>query len=235
MNSLKPYFDLCRVSNLPTVWTNVLAAAILSGEGFSWPPVLLLGISMSLFYSGGMCLNDLWDREVDRVKRPSRPIPAGRVTLQRASRFAALLFGIGLALLVLAPFPGSFFAGLTLLGLITAYDRIHKRVTWSVLLMAGCRLMVFVTVGLAVAGEIKGPVLIGGALQFVYIVVLSLVARYETRRPGGFSFPVIPWMLSAISLLDGLVMAAFVSSAWLVAGLAGALLTRLGQRYVRGD
>ena len=56
MSSVKAYLDLCRVSNLPTVWTNVLAALLLAEGEFVWSHVTLLALSLSLLYSGGMCL-----------------------------------------------------------------------------------------------------------------------------------------------------------------------------------
>ena len=42
-------------------------------------------------------------------------------------------------------------------------------------------------------------------------------------------------MIAGISMVDGLLMAVFASPYWLTAGVAGALATRLVQRYVRGD
>src|SRR3990172_5795472 len=102
-NSVKSYLSLCRISNLPTVWTNVLAAVVLSGSGFSWSDFLLLSLSMSLFYSGGMCLNDMLDRTIDDIKKPFRPIPAGRISLQRAAIFTIALLAVALGLLFLLP------------------------------------------------------------------------------------------------------------------------------------
>ena len=43
-------FRLGRVSNLPTVWTNVLAAVVLGGGEAAAPRTLLLMVAMSLFY-----------------------------------------------------------------------------------------------------------------------------------------------------------------------------------------
>jgi hypothetical protein len=65
--------------------------------------------------------------------------------------------------------------------------------------------------------------------------LLALVARHENKLPKGFSFTVIPWMLACICLLDGIVMAVWASPMWLLPGLAGMSLTRLGQKYIRGD
>ena len=47
---------LGRVSNLPTVWSNVLAGTVLAG-GEPWPPAtLVVMLAVSLLYIGGMCL-----------------------------------------------------------------------------------------------------------------------------------------------------------------------------------
>src|SRR5947199_337043 len=60
--SLTTLLRLGRVSNLPTVWTNVLAGAVLAGGDWrSWRLGFVL-LAMSLFYVGGMYLNDYFDR-----------------------------------------------------------------------------------------------------------------------------------------------------------------------------
>ncbi|HZB39295.1 MAG TPA: UbiA family prenyltransferase, partial [Beijerinckiaceae bacterium] len=83
---------LGRVSNLPTVWTNVIAAtALAGGDPLSWRAGVAL-LAMTLFYVGGMYLNDAFDREIDARERPKRPIPSGEVS-------AGLVFGAGFAML----------------------------------------------------------------------------------------------------------------------------------------
>ena len=56
---------LGRVSNLPTVWTNVLAGGILAGADPAHPLVLVPLLAASLLYVGGMYLNDAFDAEID--------------------------------------------------------------------------------------------------------------------------------------------------------------------------
>ena len=72
--SLTPYLLLGRVSNLPTVWTNTLAGATLAGAAVTPGRLVLLAAAFSLLYTGGMYLNDAFDREVDARERPERPI-----------------------------------------------------------------------------------------------------------------------------------------------------------------
>ena len=80
----KTVLAICRVSNLPTVWMNVLAAAALSGMGVEFSSLGLLLISLSCFYCGGMCLNDVFDRSFDADHQPFRPIPAGQIGVRRS-------------------------------------------------------------------------------------------------------------------------------------------------------
>jgi len=233
--TLKAYLDLCRVSNLPTVWTNVVAACVLATGRFSAGPVLLVAVSLSCFYLAGMVLNDLWDRELDRASRPLRPIPSGRIGVANAGFLTLLLFAFGFIVLAAAPYQSGAFAATLLLAAIVAYDRHHKQNPYSVLLMASCRFLVFAVAALAVSGRLPAAVVLGGSLQFGYIVLLSLTARYENRRWQAFPFPVIPVMLAGISLLDGLVLGVLVDPLWLLAGIGGFVMTLAGQRYVRGD
>ncbi len=235
LNSLKAFFNLCRISNLPTVWTNVLAAIVISGGEFSWSSFLVLSLSMSLLYSGGMCLNDICDADIDRIKKPFRPIPSGRVSIKNAYIFTIALFVIALALLLIVPYKRSFYTGFFLLALIIIYDVFHKAQPLSVILMAACRMMVFMVSAIASTGTAGFFTAIAGSLQFVYTMIISIAARCENKRKERFSFPVIPVMIVCISLLDGIVMAVLVSPAWLVAGISGAVLTQFGQKYIRGD
>lgn len=234
--TMKAYLALCRVSNLPTVWTNVLAACLLAAALFSADAIFLLTASLSCFYLAGMALNDLCDREHDRVSRPARPIPSGRISAPAATICTVSLFAAGFIGLVLAPYQrAGLAAAILLLAAIVAYDRHHKKNPLSILLMASCRFLVFAVAALAVTGCFPFAVVLAGSVQFGYVVILSLVARYENSRRTPFPFPVIPAMLAGISLLDGVVLAVLVKPVWLLAGVGGFLLTLAGQRYVRGD
>jgi hypothetical protein len=231
----KAFLGLCRVSNLPTVWMNVLAGALLAGGAFEAGKVALLAVSMSALYAFGMCLNDLFDRESDVIHQPYRPIPAGRLSVAEARFAAGTLVIAGLAGVTWVGHPGALGGGVVLVALITTYDWFHKRHASSVLLMAACRFMVFALTGWAVAGEIGAWVIAGGALCFSYTLLISVVARAENSRAQPFSVPVIPRMIAGMSLVDGAFLAIVVTPGWLLAGLAAALLTHYGQRYVRGD
>ncbi len=62
--------------------------------------VLLHALSVAAFMAGWNTLNDVNDLEADRINRPNRPIPSGRVSLESARRFGLLMMGISVAALV---------------------------------------------------------------------------------------------------------------------------------------
>ncbi len=232
---LRSYLELCRASNLPTVWTNALAATLLSGALRPTLSSLAAGLSVTLTYLGGMALNDVLDVAEDRLKKPSRPIPSGRIPVAHAAAFALGLFAAGLLLLGLfCPVP-ALQAGLALLAVVYLYDRLHQQSWLTVLLMAGCRALVFVVCGFGAAGTLTRLAALGAALQFSYIVALTAVARWEKQAPRSFKVPPVPWMIACVSLLDGAMLALWVHPAWLLAGLLGVGVTRAAQTQVRGD
>ena len=50
---------------------------------FAWP-LLWAGAAAAAFTAGGNALNDVYDRETDRVNHPERPLPAGEVSVSSA-------------------------------------------------------------------------------------------------------------------------------------------------------
>lgn len=232
---VKTLFAICRVSNLPTVWMNVLTAALLARHDPSPGAIVLLMVASSASYAGGMALNDYFDREHDAREQPFRPIPAGRITEEQARRLAVGLLGAGLGLLAFAPDPTALLPGLVLLAAIYTYDRWHKQFAGSVFLMASTRTLVFVVTSWAITGTVPALVLVAGGASFLWTLSVTVVARGEGRRGRPYGFPVIPWMIAAMSLLDGFLLAIFVEPGWLFVGLGMMAATRFGQRYVRGD
>ena len=199
--------------------------------------MLLLGFSISCFYVGGMTLNDLWDRQWDRVHRPDRPIPSGRISVAMATGICLAFFGAAMASLLAAPSGWGLPAGALLLVAIMLYDHLHKRSRLGPYLMALCRFLTYPVTALALAGQLPWPVLAGAAAQFAYVLALTLVGR--SRPPSGAragrSMPLVPLLIAGISLVDGLVLALLASPWLLLAGVAGALLTLGAQRFVPGD
>jgi hypothetical protein len=178
---------LGRVSNLPTVITNVLAGCMLSSTEFSLPVFGGLCASMTLAYVGGMYLNDAFDREYDARFRPERPIPSGEVSARRVFVLGFGMLGAGVlcvALIALRGAGGSALAAassmLALAGTIVFYDLYHKQNRFSPVVMGACRVLVYLTAGLTVASwPPSGPLGWGCAALLGYLIGLSYAAKQE--------------------------------------------------------
>jgi 4-hydroxybenzoate polyprenyltransferase len=209
---LRDYAELTRVSNLPTVLPNVLVGAAIGAEGgsLSWVRVVPCALAVSFFYLAGMALNDAADVEVDRVERPERPIPSGRIALTAARRMVAVAFLLGLALL--APLGVvAFGLGVVLVVVIVAYDLLHRRHAWTVLLMGAARGMIYPLAAAAVAW----PFHVGKALWFaitvlIYTTAFTIVARAENRE----QLDARRWLAAGIPML------VLIPSVWILPGTA---------------
>ncbi len=76
----------------------VLVGVIIQGYeiGNYWLATLLGSAVVFLVTAGGNALNDYFDREVDLINHPERPIPSGEITPRKAIFFGTLLFLLGI-------------------------------------------------------------------------------------------------------------------------------------------
>ncbi len=149
-----PWLRLLRISALPTAISNILMAYLLVHQ--TWTPTLelcLLVCASSLLYLAGMVLNDVFDIEIDRVQRPSRPLPSGRISLKsaKASGYLMLMFGVVVASLAgwvgsgsdpylpTGPFIRATLIACLLAVCILLYNGLLKRTLLAPILMGSCR------------------------------------------------------------------------------------------------
>jgi 4-hydroxybenzoate polyprenyltransferase len=196
--NLRVALRLGRVSNLPTVWTNVLTGVVLAGVGFKVLDLLILMLAGSLFYVGGMYLNDAFDAEIDQRERPERPIPSGQVTARTVFvlGFAMLLGGIGLLTrigLVLqdgASWP-TIGAGLILALTVLVYDGYHKNNPLSPVLMGICRILLYVMAALALRPAFTLDLAWACVVLLSYLIGLTQVAKQENLGRVSNAWPLV--------------------------------------------
>jgi 4-hydroxybenzoate polyprenyltransferase len=188
--------ELGRVSNLPTVLSNVLCGAALSGERLRVAPLVLATSAGALFYVGGMFLNDAFDAEIDARERPERPIPSGRATRKGVLGMGLGLLAAGLILLGIAAFGGFapsgavlFAAGIVTALAVVAYDRWHKGFALSPVIMGVCRAGLYVIGALAVSDRLDYGVVLAAITLLLYVVGLTHIARFENASALGRAWP----------------------------------------------
>ena len=231
---LRLWLDLARAGNFPSVWSNVLAALVLSAPVVgAWPALnllLLAALAGSLAYAGGTTLNDAFDADFDRQHRPERAIPRGLIARSTVAGVGALQLAAGLSMLVFLGASSLAAAGLA--ATILLYDWLHKRWTGSVVLMAGCRVMFAVTLATLPSQKI-GPAFVAWLIAlFVYIVVLSLLARreYHPGAPAEKLGKIVRKMLAFIPFVDAVALLAMMAVIPAVGCAAAVPLGKWAQR-----
>ena len=178
---LRTLLVLGRISNLPTVWSNCLAAWLLNG-GQAWNNFYVLCLGATLLYTGGMFLNDAFDAEFDRQFRKERPIPSGKITVRAVWWIGSTLLLIGWLLLSLTGKSAAIIS-ISLVATIIVYNAVHKRTTLAPLLMAACRLQLYHVAASATMRAVSDVVVWHGLALAAYITGLSFMARGESS-PG---------------------------------------------------
>lgn len=115
MSKTGAYIALMRPVNMVICALSVASAGILAGKPFDRIVVFinalvrgdklsmtahvpLAALSAALILAAGNVLNDVFDRETDRINSPERPVASGIVTQKHALIFSAILFIAGILL-----------------------------------------------------------------------------------------------------------------------------------------
>lgn len=217
--TLQIALQLGRVSNLPTVWTNTLAAVLIAGGSDALGSLAMLLLAMSLAYIGGMYLNDAFDGNIDAIERPERPIPSGAVGASAVFAAGAVMLAAAVIIVALTARANGLtvpatVAVLLLAGCIVLYNAWHKGNPLSPLLMGLCRVMVYISCALAVSASVPAILLMGACITLSYLIGLTYTAKQENL---GELRSLWPLAFLAAPAIFGAGLAGFSSGA----GLAG--------------
>ena len=192
-----PYARLLRLPNVFTAFADI-GVGVCATIGLASPAIdgsfllrtALLFLASGSLYLAGMVWNDYFDLEEDRRDRPFRPIPSGKISLQRAwvIGFALLLVGFASASLSGITEQGWHFSGAILSGLLVVavllYDARVKRTAAGPIGMALCRFL-NVLLGLTLADFHSIPWITRlhlATVVGVYIIGVTWFARTEEKR-----------------------------------------------------
>ncbi len=193
-----------RVSNLPTVWSNVLTGFLVARCFHEAPEdltreigliALLLG-STSCAYLFGTFLNDWKDASFDEQYRPERAIPSGRWSRRAIGSIALVLSILATACLIPLSLSSAIvpLLGTALLISIVCYTVLHKKTPTAIIPMGLCRGLLYPLGFFSAASSSPGlvqsiqplPIIILiGVGSLVYVAGLTLAARYESGPAGG--------------------------------------------------
>jgi 4-hydroxybenzoate polyprenyltransferase len=191
----RTHLVLGRVSNLPTVWSNCLAAWVLAA-GTLVPTLFVMTVGISLIYIGGMYLNDALDAPWDVEHKRDRPIPRGEVAQPTVLILSVFYLVAGLVAVFGEGWP-AFLVAFALVALVIVYNFVHKKISWSPLLIAPARGLLYITVGLAAILGLNESVVVWAILLTLYVVGLSYVAKVEETNVFKRYAPLLLMLLPA--------------------------------------
>jgi len=200
MAFLRNLLTLGRISNLPTVWTNCLAAWTVNAFAspivrempnpiedlslLAWGQLGWLLIGASLLYVAGCTLNDAFDQGFDKQYNPQRPIPSGEMKPMAVwlAGFAELIAG-SLILLEFAEVSKIWLVALTVA--ILAYEAVHKKWSGGVWIMGSCRFFLWLAAASAANASLAPLTISWAGIIAFYVVGISLFARGEATGGSG--------------------------------------------------
>jgi 4-hydroxybenzoate polyprenyltransferase len=195
--------ELLRPANVMTAVADGLAGFAVSGASSPATLAWLLA-STACLYAGGVALNDFFDRELDSVERPERPIPSGRIRPAAAAFLGSILLGTG----VIAATRVSGYAGWIALAIalsVLLYDSWGKhRTLLGPVNMAMCRGLNLL-LGIAAVPEAVYLRWYLALLPFIYICGITALSRgevYGGKRPVAiFSLASLGIVVSALAAM----------------------------------
>ncbi len=151
------FVELFRPLNGVISLVAVLVGAFVSRSPTWWWPALLGGLATFAAAAGANAVNDGLDVEIDRVNRPGRPVPSGRVTPRQAFVTAGVAYAVSLVLAA-AVGPRAAVLAASCIAVTVVYSRVLKGVP--------------VVGNIAVALVAAAPFLMGGFTQDRYLLAL---------------------------------------------------------------
>ena len=116
---MRSLFQMARLGNILIAEITLAAGIFLSQGIFTLRGIAANAIAFACAIAFGNILNDIFDLEIDKINRPSRPLPAGKISVRSAKILADICADITLAAGIISPSPTShlhfFFALLILL------------------------------------------------------------------------------------------------------------------------
>ena len=118
-DTIRGAMELARPANCVGAAVLTVTGAFVAGIGDAVVPTALAAMTTGVAVAAGNAINDYFDREIDAVNRPDRPIPRGAVPPRGALALAATCFAVAVVLAVRLPLVAVAIATINLVALVT--------------------------------------------------------------------------------------------------------------------
>lgn len=178
VKKLKAFFFLSRPVNLLLSTLTVFMTASFFVPFPSGLRIIAALVTVVFLNAGGNAVNDLYDEAIDRINRPNRPLPSGKLTRKEVHNFALITFFMGNAAAMYAGFFPFLIAAVFSTPLMIFYSMKFKRTP-----LTG-NLIIALILGLAfifcslVYGDINLG-LVPAILAFFYTLIREIIKDLE--------------------------------------------------------
>ena len=186
-------FKIIRPINAVIAFVSVIVAAFFcSPEEIAWFSVLLASFAAAFTLSAGNIINDIYDLGIDKVNRPERPLPSGKISKNSALILYFLLIA---ASLILSWFINLYAFIIVIIAtiLLVLYSKFLKRVLFiGNILVALLTGLVFIFGGVAVRNPSAAiiPALFAFLINFIREVVKDMQDVDGDKNAGVNTFPI---------------------------------------------
>lgn len=173
MSKLGGYVRLTRPFNCLMIGVAVIVGAALAnldGVSSAWVSLIYGFIAGFALTAASMVINDYYDRGIDAINEPKRPIPSGVVRPMEALVFAAVLTTVGFVTAYLANIvhPLPLLVAVIAWSIFTLYTTVGKRSGLpGNFLVSVCVAIPFIFGSVAIATEVKLNVLLFASMAFL--------------------------------------------------------------------
>ena len=209
---MNAYLEIIRPGNAIMAVIAVLLIAIISG--IFTIKILLACIVVFIITGAGNSINDYFDYKIDAINKPERPIPSGRISLNKAGFYSLALLLIGTILaFILGLLPGLIALSTALLMVYYAYS-LKKKFLIGNIVISFLTGLTFVFGGVIV-GEILTSIILG-FFPFLTTLAREIVKDMEDvegdRIEGATTLPIMSGMrISSIIAAFFLILASLSS------------------------
>ena len=181
MKTLLAYLELARPLNGIIAFLSAWLGGMFANQGKMDDLVnirlLLVSISAFVLLSAGNAINDYCDYEIDRINRPRRPLPSGRIRRRDALIFAILLVIIGIWLGTLINRNATGIAILVFIALASYAFWLKRMPLIGNLVVSGLTGLTFIAGGVAI-DSVQGT-LIPATFAFLFTTAREIVKDLE--------------------------------------------------------
>lgn len=193
MRKILYFIELSRPINGLIAFISVFLGALLASGSLSpLANVFIVAIAAFLIISAGNALNDFCDVKIDKINKPQRPIPSGKITRKEALTYSVILLEIGTGMGIIINLT-AFLIALSVSVCLAFYAIWLKRTPLAGNIVVGLlTALIFVSGGVAV-NSLSGTI-IPAIFAFLFTTAREIVKDIEDiegdRKAGAKTIPI---------------------------------------------